>query len=149
MSKSGKQKKTDKHQDSHPTGRLNKKFYFSELERLQLELVKMHEWVKATDLRVIVIFEGRDAAGKGGVIKRITQRLNSRICRVVALGVLPRGRNPNGIFKGMWHIFPLPEKLFSWTGAGTTELAWSGSWVFAPMMNTGIFFVRVRDLRKC
>jgi len=67
--------------------RLNKKIYFPELERLQLELVKLHEWVKARDLRVVVLFEGRDAAGKGGVIKRITQRLNPRICRVVALGV--------------------------------------------------------------
>jgi polyphosphate kinase 2 len=67
--------------------RLSKKIYFPELERLQLELVKLHEWVKAQDLRVVVLFEGRDAAGKGGVIKRITQRLNPRICRVVALGV--------------------------------------------------------------
>lgn len=67
--------------------RLNKHIYFPELERLQLELVKLHEWVKARELRVVVLFEGRDAAGKGGVIKRITQRLNPRICRVVALGV--------------------------------------------------------------
>jgi len=72
---------------SGKNGRLDKKFYFRELERLQLELVKMHEWVKAKDLRVVVIFEGRDAAGKGGVIKRIMQRLNPRIARVVALGV--------------------------------------------------------------
>lgn len=74
----------------HPetkSGRLKKKFYFKELDKLQLELVKMHEWVKKEGLRVIVVFEGRDAAGKGGVIKRITQRLNPRICRVVALGV--------------------------------------------------------------
>lgn len=68
-------------------GKLKKKFYFEELERLQIELVKMHEWVKAEGLRVVVIFEGRDAAGKGGVIKRITQSLNPRICKVVALGV--------------------------------------------------------------
>ena len=76
-----------KSQKKNPKERLNKKIYFKELERLQLELVKLHEWVKARDLRVVVIFEGRDAAGKGGVIKRITQRLNPRICRVVALGV--------------------------------------------------------------
>jgi polyphosphate kinase 2 len=67
--------------------RLRKKEYFAELERLQLELVKLHEWVKARGLRVVILFEGRDAAGKGGVIKRITQRLNPRIARVVALGV--------------------------------------------------------------
>lgn len=76
-----------KSQKKNPKERLNKKIYFKELESLQLELVKLHEWVKARDLRVVVIFEGRDAAGKGGVIKRITQRLNPRICRVVALGV--------------------------------------------------------------
>ncbi len=69
------------------SGRLKKKFYFSELEKLQLELVKMHEWIKKEGLKVVVVFEGRDAAGKGGVIKRITQRLNPRIARVVALGV--------------------------------------------------------------
>ncbi|MEE9462918.1 MAG: polyphosphate kinase 2 [Bacteroidales bacterium] len=66
---------------------LDKRFYFKELEKLQKELVKMHEWVKEEGLRVVVVFEGRDAAGKGGVIKRIMQRLNPRVCRVVALGV--------------------------------------------------------------
>ena len=66
--------------------KLEKKFYESELERLQLELVKLQEWIRAEGLKVVVIFEGRDAAGKGGVIKRITESLNPRICRVVALG---------------------------------------------------------------
>jgi polyphosphate kinase 2 len=59
--------------------------YEKELDRLQIELVKLQEWIKARQLRVVVVFEGRDAAGKGGVIKRITQSLNPRICRVVAL----------------------------------------------------------------
>jgi polyphosphate kinase 2 len=62
-----------------------KKDYERELERLQIELVKLQQWVKEKGLRVAVVFEGRDAAGKGGVIKRITQRLNPRVCRVVAL----------------------------------------------------------------
>jgi polyphosphate kinase 2 len=66
--------------------RLSRKFYESELAKLQIELVKLHQWVKHEGLKVVVIFEGRDAAGKGGVIKRITQCLNPRICRVVALG---------------------------------------------------------------
>jgi len=87
MSKNHKQKKTAESQADSKSNPLNKKFYFRELERLQLELVKLHEWVKEKDLRVVVLFEGRDAAGKGGVIKRINQRLNPRICRVVALGV--------------------------------------------------------------
>jgi polyphosphate kinase 2 len=67
--------------------KLDRKTYFRELERLQLELVHLHEWVRVKGLRIVVVFEGRDAAGKGGVIKRITQRLNPRVCRVVALGV--------------------------------------------------------------
>jgi polyphosphate kinase 2 len=67
--------------------RLNKKFYIKELQKLQIELVKLQEWIKYKKLKVVVLFEGRDAAGKGGVIKRITQRLNPRVCRVVALGV--------------------------------------------------------------
>jgi polyphosphate kinase 2 len=66
--------------------KLKKKFYEKELARLQVELVKLQEWIKVKGLRAIVLFEGRDAAGKGGVIKRITQNLNPRICRVVALG---------------------------------------------------------------
>ncbi len=67
--------------------KLTKKFYNKELQRLQVELVKLQEWVKYKKLKVVVIFEGRDAAGKGGVIKRITQVLNPRYARVVALGV--------------------------------------------------------------
>lgn len=59
--------------------------YFRELRRLQIELVHMQDWVQKTGYKLLVIFEGRDAAGKGGVIKRFTQRLNPRICRVVAL----------------------------------------------------------------
>ncbi|HSJ03863.1 MAG: polyphosphate kinase 2 [Verrucomicrobium sp.] len=62
-----------------------RKLYFRELLRLQGELVKLQEWVMQTKHKLVVIFEGRDAAGKGGVIKRITQRLNPRVCRVVAL----------------------------------------------------------------
>ena len=65
--------------------RLKNKFYEEELARLQVELVKLQEWVKAKGLKVVVIFEGRDAAGKGGVIKRITQVMNPRVCRVMAL----------------------------------------------------------------
>ncbi len=66
--------------------KLKNKAYNKELSRLQIELVKLQEWIKHKGLKVVVIFEGRDAAGKGGVIKRITLRLNPRICRVVALG---------------------------------------------------------------
>jgi len=64
---------------------LDRHLYFKELFRLQRELVKLQDWVLNNRLKVVVLFEGRDAAGKGGVIKRITQRLNPRVCRVVAL----------------------------------------------------------------
>jgi len=59
--------------------------YFKELFRLQRELIKLQDWVINQKLKLVVLFEGRDAAGKGGVIKRITQRLNPRVCRVAAL----------------------------------------------------------------
>ena len=65
--------------------RLDRKVYFRELLRLQHELVRLQDWVQDRKLRVVVLFEGRDSAGKGGVIKRITQRLNPRVCRVAAL----------------------------------------------------------------
>jgi len=68
-----------------PEAREARKHYFRELFRLQGELVKLQDWIVATGHRMIVIFEGRDAAGKGGAIKRITQRLNPRVCRVAAL----------------------------------------------------------------
>ena len=66
--------------------KLKKRVYEKELAKLQVELVKQQEFIKAKGLKVVVIFEGRDAAGKGGTIKRITESLNPRICRVVALG---------------------------------------------------------------
>ena len=69
-----------------PKKRLRKEFYEKELGLLQIELVKLQEWIRHKGLKVVVIFEGRDAAGKGGVIKRITQSLNPRICRIEALG---------------------------------------------------------------
>ncbi|HEY5738775.1 MAG TPA: polyphosphate kinase 2 [Gammaproteobacteria bacterium] len=66
--------------------KISNKEYDKELAELQIELVKLQEWIKEKGLKVVCIFEGRDAAGKGGVIKRITESLNPRICRVVALG---------------------------------------------------------------
>jgi polyphosphate kinase 2 len=72
--------------ETPPQKRLDKKLYEKELAHLQIELVKLQEWVRHKGLKVVVLFEGRDAAGKGGVIKRITESLNPRIARVVALG---------------------------------------------------------------
>jgi polyphosphate kinase len=75
--------RTGKDLGQHPE--LDREIYFKELFRLQGELVKLQDWVQNNKLKVVVIFEGRDSAGKGGVIKRITQRLNPRVCRVAAL----------------------------------------------------------------
>lgn len=65
--------------------KISKKEYERELKKIQIELVKLQEWIKHKELKVVVIFEGRDAAGKGGTIKRILDKLNPRVCRVVAL----------------------------------------------------------------
>jgi len=72
--------------------------YFRQLFRLQAELVKMQDWVVAARERVVILFEGRDAAGKGGVIKRISQRLNPRVCRIVALPA------PNDRERTQWYF---------------------------------------------
>jgi polyphosphate kinase 2 len=72
--------------------------YEKELRRLQVELAKLQEWIRSEGLRVVVLFEGRDAAGKGGAIKRITDTLNPRICRVVALGT------PTEREKSQWYF---------------------------------------------
>src|SRR5215470_7036214 len=72
--------------------------YIDELAHLQFELIKLEEWVRLHGLKVVVLFEGRDAAGKGGVIKRIIESLNPRICRVVALGT------PTERERGQWYF---------------------------------------------
>ena len=81
-----------------PEGRIEKKYYESELLGLQEELVSLQDWIKHTGMRVAIIFEGRDAAGKGRVIKRITQRLNARLVKVVALGI------PTEREKSQWYF---------------------------------------------
>ncbi len=78
--------------------KLSKKKYEKMIAKYNVELVKLQEWVKQQGLRVVVIFEGRDAAGKGGIIKTITQPLNPRVCRVVALGT------PTEKEKGQWYF---------------------------------------------
>ncbi len=92
-------KSTDENKNNlHQTKKISKKDYEKELRRLQIELVKLQEWVKAKSLKVVVIFEGRDAAGKGGTIKRITETLNPRLVRVVALP------SPNDREKTQWYF---------------------------------------------
>jgi polyphosphate kinase len=90
MSKESKNKQSKLDGDTQTGGvngrsKIGKKEYEAEILKLQVELVKLQEWVKATDARVVIVFEGRDAAGKGGLIKRIIERVGPRVFRVVAL----------------------------------------------------------------
>ncbi len=82
----------------NPNKKIPNKIYEKELARLQIELVKLQEWIKHNKLKVVVIFEGRDAAGKGGTIKRITEPLNPRVCSVCALPA------PTEREKGQWYF---------------------------------------------
>jgi polyphosphate kinase 2 len=101
-SKRGKSKKVDTlnilKKEEEINSRLKKKFYEEELAKLQIDLVKLQEWIKFKGLRAMIIFEGRDAAGKGGTIKRITETLNPRVVRVVALGI------PTEKEKSQWYF---------------------------------------------
>ncbi|MBI5834647.1 MAG: polyphosphate kinase 2 [Armatimonadetes bacterium] len=81
-----------------PSGKLKTKYYEEELAKLHVELVKLQEWIRAQKLKVVVLFEGRDAAGKGGAIKRITECMNPRVARVVALGT------PTEREKSQWYF---------------------------------------------
>ncbi|WP_430421581.1 polyphosphate kinase 2 [Methylibium petroleiphilum] len=98
--------------------RLERSRYFRELLRLQSELVKLQDWVAATRHRVVILFEGRDSAGKGGAIKRITQRLNPRVCRVVALPA------PNDRERTQWYF----QRYVSHLPAGGEIVLFDRSW---------------------
>ncbi|MCL4304088.1 MAG: polyphosphate kinase 2 [Anaerolineae bacterium] len=98
--------------------KLKTKFYEEELAKLQIELVKLQEWIKHKGLKVVVVFEGRDAAGKGGVIKTITQSLNPRICRVVALGT------PTEREKTQWYF----QRYVAQLPAGGEMVLFDRSW---------------------
>jgi polyphosphate kinase len=97
---------------------IDRRLYFRELLRLQAELVKVQDWVVHTKYKLVVIFEGRDAAGKGGVIKRITQRLNPRVCRVVALPA------PTEREKTQWYF----QRYVSHLPAGGEIVLFDRSW---------------------
>jgi len=105
---------TDRKQEST----IARRVYFRELLRLQAELVKLQDWVVHTKYKLVVLFEGRDAAGKGGVIKRITQRLNPRVCRVVALPA------PSDREKTQWYF----QRYVSNLPAGGEIVLFDRSW---------------------
>ena len=106
---------------------LDRRTYFRELLRLQAELVMLQDWVVHTGYKLLVIFEGRDAAGKGGVIKRITQRLNPRVCKTVALPAPTEPRkDTNGTSSATSRICRPPARSSCSTAPGTTAPASSG-----------------------
>ena len=96
---------------NHKIERLNKKLYEDELEKLQTQLVKMQYWIKDTGYRMIVLFEGRDAAGKGGTIKRLTEPMNPRGCRVVALGTPTERQKTQWYFQRYVAHFPAAGEI--------------------------------------
>ena len=97
---------------------IDRQLYFKELFRLQGELVKLQDWVVNKKLKVVVLFEGRDAAGKGGAIKRITQRLNPRVCRVAALPA------PSERERSQWYF----QRYVSHLPAGGEIVLFDRSW---------------------
>jgi polyphosphate kinase 2 len=105
-------------EDHEPGHGMDRKVYFRELLRLQGELIKLQDWVVANKMKVAILFEGRDSAGKGGVIKRITQRLNPRICRVAALPA------PNERERTQWYF----QRYVSHLPAGGEIVLFDRSW---------------------
>ncbi|MBL7971216.1 MAG: polyphosphate kinase 2 [Prolixibacteraceae bacterium] len=97
---------------------ISDKKYKKELRKLEVELIKLQEWVKTKQLKVVVLFEGRDAAGKGGVIKRITGPLNPRICRIAALGT------PTEKEKSQWYF----QRYVNQLPAGGEIVLFDRSW---------------------
>ncbi|MGE0666453.1 MAG: polyphosphate kinase 2 [Sphingomonadales bacterium] len=127
---------------------IERQTYFRELLRLQSELIKLQSWVAHTRARVVVLFEGRDSAGKGGVIKRITQRLNPRICRVVALPA------PSDREKTQWYF----QRYVPHLPAGGEIVLFDRSWYnragvervmgFANQEQVGRFFNDVPEFER-
>src|ERR1700689_753477 len=112
---------------------MNAKEYQVELERLQVELTKVQHWVQTTGARIVVLFEGRDAAGKGGAIKRITERMNPRVCKVVALAA------PNEKERTSWYFQRYVANLPS---AGQIVL-FDRSWYNQARVERGMGFQRI------
>ena len=114
--------------ESGKNKKISNKEYDKELANLQIELVKLQEWIREKGLKVVVIFEGRDAAGKGGVIKRITQSLNPRICRVVALGT------PTEREKTQWYFQRYTDHLPSAGEIVIFDRSWYNRSMVEPVM---------------
>jgi polyphosphate kinase 2 len=115
-----------------------RQLYFKELFRLQRELVKLQDWVVARQRKVVVIFEGRDAAGKGGAIKRITQRMNPRVCRVAALSA------PNDRERTQWYF----QRYVSHLPAGGEIVLFDRSWYNRAGVERVMGFCTEKDVEE-
>ena len=113
---------------AEPRTKIKAKEYERELARLQEELVRLQRWIRHKGLKVVVIFEGRDAAGKGGVIKRITERLNPRVARVVALGT------PSDREKTQWWFQRYVEELPAAGEMVLFDRSWYNRGLVEPVM---------------
>jgi len=118
VSKAVKTKKKSSPKKQTDSKKISNKIYEKELKKLQIELVKLQEWVKKEKKKIVLIFEGRDAAGKGGVIKRISEKLNPRVCRIVALGV------PTEKEKTQWYF----QRYAQYLPAGGEIVLFDRSW---------------------
>ena len=117
---------------------LSRKAYFHDLLRLQAELVKLQDWTVHTGYKLVVVFEGRDAAGKGGVIKRITQRLNPRVCRVVALPA------PTEREKSQWYF----QRYVPHLPAGGEIVLFDRSWYNRAGVERVMHFATDEEVRR-
>ena len=134
-----KGKKAENEKDSEGQAKLGGKQYERELATLHGELVKLQFWMVAKGLKVCVLFEGRDGAGKGGVIKAITERVSPRVFRVVALPApTEREKSQMYIQRYMRH-FPAGGEIVILTAAGTIAPGSSGSWNSARWNKSGAF----------
>ncbi|MDZ8120481.1 polyphosphate kinase 2 [Pontiella agarivorans] len=119
-------------------GKLEREYYETELRRLQVELVKMQEWIKHKGLKVVVLFEGRDAAGKGGTIKRITECLNPRVCNVVAKG------KPTEREEKQWYF----QRYVPHLPAEGEMVLFDRSWYNCPVVDRVMGFVTEEEVKE-
>ena len=138
----------DEKRDKMNAKRISKKRYESQLERLQLELIKLQEWVRHSGSRVAIIFEGRDAAGKGGAISRISAPLNPRFCRVVALGTPTEREKTQWYFQRYINHLPTNGHLTlfdrSWYNRAVVERVFN----FCSLEEVNSFFAQVPSFEK-
>jgi polyphosphate kinase 2 (PPK2 family) len=130
------------------TNKMKRKDYESELHKLQIRLCTLQDWVKEKGLRVVIVFEGRDAAGKGGTIKALTERVSPRVFRVIALPA-PSDREKSQMYIQRYiERFPAAGEIVISIAAGTTERALSTSWDFAATRNTSVSSSFARRLKN-